>query len=146
MVPLLDQCRTSFNGRWAGYHRAKSIRHGLVMGHDLFLWNLLVAHLSDDPLCAHQRLVCISAPAVAHTSRRCVPRPLLRIRFTLHRAVRRDCVNANSLPVGFIRLAALHSHGTGLECDWLLASLSSNDDSIRAMGRRLCRWISGPSE
>src|SRR5437868_326289 len=107
------------------------------MGNDLFLWNVLVAHVSDDPLRPHQGLVSISAVAVAHPSCRAVPCPWLRIRFTSHRSLRPDCVDYGSLPVGFIRLAALLNNGTGLECDWLFASFSSDDDSIGGVGRNL---------
>src|SRR5439155_21514942 len=49
---------------------------GLVMGRNILLWNLLVAHLSDDPLRALICLAGLSTFTGANCPGRGVPRPL----------------------------------------------------------------------
>src|SRR6266566_1558029 len=50
---------------------------GLVVGRDLFLWHLLVAHLPDNPLCPYYGAARIRPVATSGHIRRSVPGSIL---------------------------------------------------------------------
>src|SRR5207253_3076121 len=63
-------------GRRPTFARWPRLVVGLAVGCNLFLWNMLVAHLSDDPLRTHFCLAGLSTSIGAHCPGRSVPRPL----------------------------------------------------------------------
>src|SRR5207253_4379299 len=53
--------------------RPPSVRAGFVMGSDLLLWNVLVADVSDDPLCSRSGVGGLSALFASGSFSRSIP-------------------------------------------------------------------------
>src|SRR6058998_1303092 len=80
---------------------------GLVVGIDFFFRNMLVAYVSDDPLCAglsrwtHSGLARLSALAASRSAGRALPRFFLFAPLSRHKAFRSCCHFDRASPLGF---------------------------------------------
>src|ERR1041384_3672637 len=111
---------------------------GWRLGSQLLLRHLLVADLSDDSLRRHQRILGVSAFNSPRNSRRALPCSLCRLARARGSTVRRLCASSRSADLGFDGVTALCGDRSVMERARLLASISSMDDSNRALGRCLC--------
>ena len=99
LVAGLDQSCSFIDSRRAFRECQKGFRRRLALGHDLFLWDLLVANLSDDPLRTDARLDRLFAVADSDSFCSALPSPVLCRCLSNDQTIRRigDSVNADSL-------------------------------------------------
>src|SRR6266581_1221440 len=77
MVVSVDGAGSATGCSNANVQTRPCISFRLVVGRDLFLWHLLVAHLSDDPLCAYGGAARMRPVAASGHIRRSVPGSIL---------------------------------------------------------------------
>src|SRR5882762_4351231 len=115
------------------------VRAGLVVGRNLLLWNLLVAHLSNDPLCAYFSLAGLSTFIVAYCTGRSVSRCIqLAVVATDHSNWFR-CGRGSTVLMDCLRMDPLCGNRPIVERVGLFAGISSFADSVGALGWCICR-------
>ena len=132
---------SAVRGRCPGTYGSSSLLIGLALRHDLLLWNLLVADLSDYSLRAHYCVAGLSDAAHADHSGCAVPCGFLQPAFA-HRSTLRPCgYLRRSVDLDLDRMAALCRNRPTMERIRLLAGVPSNADSVRSLGWSLRRFL-----
>lgn len=137
MVSRLGQSGSVIDSRRAHREFQQVIRCRLALGNDLFLWDLLVAGLSDDSLRAIPRVDRLPTSNFADRFRSALSCARLRPGVATDSALRRNDAPDGARCMGNFRLGPLPGRRATLECDWLFAGVSSNSDSASAVGWRL---------
>src|SRR5215831_14140317 len=145
LVSRLGQPGSAIDSRSAYREREEGVLCWLGLGDHLLLWNLLVAHLSDDSLCRVSRAPGLCTAAASDNLCGAVSRPGVRGPLSFDSSSSSDRYSVGAVSLGFMRMAALRSHRTSVECSRLFASVSSIDDSVREMGRSLSGRIRDPA-
>src|ERR1700716_267981 len=114
-------------------------RAGLVVGRSLLLRNVLVARVSNDPLCAHFCSIGLSAFTVAYCIGRAVPCSLQLDAVSTCRSNWSRRTPGGADLMGYERMGSLRSNRPIMECDWLFAGISPFADSGGTVGWCLCR-------
>src|SRR5260370_83666 len=109
-------------------------RAGLVVGRNLLLWNVLVAHLSYDPLCAYFSSIGLSAFTVAYCVGRGVSRSLQLDAVSTCRSNWSRRTPCRAALVGYVRMGSLRGGRPTMECVGLFAGISAYVDSVGAVG------------
>src|SRR5258708_39981538 len=89
---------------------------GLVVGRNLLLWNVLVAHVSDDPLRPYFFSIGLSAFAVSHCLGRVVPCTLQLTAVSTGRSIRYRCNPGSAALMDYVRMGPLCRHRPIVEC------------------------------
>src|SRR6185369_7678746 len=103
-------------GHCPGPHRPSDILIGLALRHDLLLWKLLVADVSDYSLRAYYCLAGLSDAAHADHSGRAVPGSFLQPACSRNPTLRPRGYLHCSIDLDFDRMVALRSNGPTMEC------------------------------
>src|SRR6266576_1088016 len=96
---------------------------GLVVGRYILLWNVLVAHVSDDPLRPYSSSIGLSAFTVANCSGRVVPSALQLVIVSTGRSIRSQCGTGSAALMGHVRMGALRGNRPAVECVGLFAGI-----------------------
>ena len=102
MVSRLDQSGAAAYGCRASRQSKKSVARGLALGHDLLLWNVLVAYVPDDPLRAISPLARVSTALIANYFRGTLPCCFLRAAVQIDYAVWDKGIDPGPARLGFI--------------------------------------------
>src|SRR5205807_7733167 len=97
-----------------GFQNSFRVSAGASVGNDLFLWNVLVADLSDDPLRRCFSLAGLPAAADSGRLRFSFSGAGLRRYFASRQTIWQRCDLGSAACLGFVRLASLCDNGTSL--------------------------------
>src|SRR5882672_10274724 len=110
---------------------------GLAVGRNLLLWNVLVAHVSNDSLRAYFCPAGLSTFVVAYCARGAVPGWLQLAAVSTGRSNWFRRSPGSAAVMGYVRMGPLRGNRSVVERAGLCAGISSFADSAGAVGRCL---------